>query len=130
MRTRWHSVLYRSKRHIPAMDRFFIHDFFAFCKEKSWGDFGIGSGKIVFTKIESGAHDLSSVEGCSPSPASGDFGNQAVCVETAKDPGYFGAGSFLILAARTQVPSRLKLASDIPIGETSQAMLSVHDCLE
>jgi hypothetical protein len=114
-------------------DGFFIRDFFVFCREKSWKsccDFRIGSGKVVFAKIECGSHDAPSVEGYSPAPGSRKLGNLSMRVKAAEDPAHLGAGFFLILTTRAQMLRRLKLLADVAIRETSQAVFSVHDCLE
>ena len=80
---------------------FFIRDFFVFSKEESCGDFGIDSGKVVFAKIESRAHDCSSVMDYSPAPASRDFGDQTMSMEATEDPAHVGAGFFRFLSEKT-----------------------------
>ena len=84
----------------------------------------------MFAKIDCSSHDLPPVEGCSPAPGPGKLGNRAVSVETAEDTAHLGAGIFQILAAETQMLRRLELDAEIAIGETSQAMLSIHESLE
>ena len=112
------------------MDRFLIRDFFVLCREELCRDFGIRSGKVVFAKMESGAHDSSSVKRYSTAAASGDLSYQAVCMEAAEDSTHFGAGLLTILTEETQMLGRFKLSPDIAIPETSQAMLSIHDRLK
>ena len=56
---------------VSKMHRFFIRDFFAIYKEKSsksCGHLSIGSGEVVFAKVEGGSHDSPSVQGYSPAP--------------------------------------------------------------
>jgi hypothetical protein len=116
-----------------SMDRSFIRDFLAFCKEesgKSCRDLGIDSGKVAFAKIESRSHDSPAIEGYSPAPCPRNLGDQRMGVEAAEDPAHLGAGLFPILTTGTQMRRRFQFGPHIAIGKTSQAMLSVHDCLE
>ena len=97
-----HGIRSMISRRTAIKDRFFICDFFAFCKEKSsksCSHLSIGSGKLVFAKIGCGSHYSPSIEGYSLAPAPRYLRDQTMSVETTEDPAHLGAGFFLILTA-------------------------------
>jgi hypothetical protein len=50
--------------------------------------------------------------------------------EAAKDAADFGAGLFRVLDALPQMRRRGQPLTDIPVAETAQTVIAVHDALE
>ena len=109
--------------------RFFCRDFFAFDDELC-SNLGIDVWEVVLAQIERGPHHLTAIHGDTPATGPRDFGDQAVSVEAVKGTADLRALLSVILAARSQMKPRLKLCADIAIGETSQAVLAVHEALK
>jgi hypothetical protein len=90
----------------------------------------ICSRKVVMPEIERSPHDASSVSSNAPAPGSWNFGDQTMSAEAPKDPADSGAGLLGIVDAIAQMRRCGQPLADIPVAETADAVIAVHDTLE
>ena len=115
---------------LGAERKFFLREFFAFCKAGSRGGCGIHSWEIGITKIESRSHDALTVESHLPAACARNLGDESVGVELAEDAADFGALLFGIPGTCLQLKRRLEFGSDVAVGKPPQTVFSIHDCPE
>ena len=84
----------------------------------------------MVAQVECGPHDTASVNGDAPAARTGNLGDQTMSAEAAKDAADFGAGLFGVLGALPQMRRRGQPVTDIPVAETAEAVIAVHDALE
>lgn len=84
----------------------------------------------MMPQVERSSHGMVAVTDDGPAASARNLGNQAVSTEVPKDEADSGAGLFRVFATLRQMRRRGQPLSDIPVAETAQTVIAVHDAVE
>ena len=81
-------------------------------------------------QVECCSHNTAAIDSDAPTPGARNLGDQTVSTEAAKDSADFGALLFGVFPTFAQMGSGNQPSADIPIVESADAVVTVHDALE
>ena len=84
----------------------------------------------MISQVECGSHDAPAIDGDAPTPAARNLGDQTMSPEAAENAADFGAFLLGIFPALSQMGRGRQPRANIPIIETADAVIPVHDALE